>query len=154
MTPASQVETRILSGDYVFLYYATTRWLDQVRICAELIGDEGVMSEELNNLCKEIETLFLRQENEAYTGKVTNSRRNRNTYQVFREYSPEIYEKLTGEKSFWDHRVPFLQLSEGEKHLLFCSFSKRDVDWPCNEKRLLEDRLTDDCDIRFVCLLH
>jgi hypothetical protein len=59
-----EIETSILSGDYILLNYAATQWLDQVKQCAEGLDD----SDEISDFCQEVDDFVAKRQNLDYEG--------------------------------------------------------------------------------------
>jgi hypothetical protein len=104
-----EIETSIFSGDYVLLNYAATQWLDQVKKCAEVLDN----SDEINDLCQEIEGLVAERQNVDYEGSLTSRKRPATEFKAFQKDWPELCETLTLENLFWVFKAPLLSLNNG-----------------------------------------
>lgn len=104
-----EIESSIFSGEYILLNYAATQWLDQVRQCAE--GLYG--SNEVNNLCEEVEDLVSKRQNLDYTGPWTCLKRRAAEFKAFQKEWPQLCETLILENSFWTFKAPLMSLNDG-----------------------------------------
>lgn len=104
-----EIETSIFSGDYVLLNYAATQWLDQVKKCAEVLDN----SDEINDLCQEVEDLVAKRQNLDYEGSLTGRKRLATEFKAFQKNWPELCETLALENSFWIFKAPLLSLNDG-----------------------------------------
>ena len=104
-----EIETSIFAGDYILLNYAATQWLDQVKKCAEVLDN----SDEINDLCQEVEGLVEKRQNLDYERPLTCRKRPVTEFKAFEKDWPQLCENLILENSFWAFKAPLLSLNDG-----------------------------------------
>ena len=105
------IESNLLSGDYVLLTYAANEWLEHIRQCAGHLGRET-----LQNLRDIVSTFAEVRENDFFQAGVENHHVAKYIFQVFQEW-PNVYELLIRMDSFMQKQRSGL-LEQNGKYLL------------------------------------